>query len=485
MRPNILLLMTDQHSKYHLGCYGDGLVRTPHLDKLAASGVRFDNTYCASPVCVPSRMSFMTSRRPSANQVWNNNHILRSDIPTWAHALGMAGYETALIGRMHFVGADQRHGFEKRPLGEYSAHHPGASRQGGPHLEKLSGTSGQSRRSVEVAGRGRTSYQAFDDRVADSACEYICEKADSPGDRPFAAVAGFVLPHCPFAAPNELFDYYYDKVDIPQPSEEERAGEPAAIRKFKQLRGLTPPLDEERIRVARAAYFGLCEYFDTLAGRVLETLAESGLAENTLVIYCSDHGEMAGNHGCWWKSNYYEGSVSVPMIASMPGVLPQGTSCDEITNLMDIGPTLVEATGAAPLHQTDGVSLWSALTKGEALDRDHTFSEHVGQEGIPSRMIRTGPWKYYEYNDITPPVLFNLETDPGELTDLGTNPEFADLRTNLSRRLHEGWDPESVLSETSRIDRDTRVVENWGKAVEPRHPDTLPIPEGAEDVELL
>ena len=132
MQPNILLLMTDQHSKYHLGCYGDDLVRTPHLDKLAASGVRFDNAYCASPVCVPSRMSFMTSRRPSANQVWNNNHILRSDIPTWAHALGIGGYETALIGRMHFVGADQRHGFEKRPLGEYSAHHPGASRQGGP-----------------------------------------------------------------------------------------------------------------------------------------------------------------------------------------------------------------------------------------------------------------------------------------------------------------------------------------------------------------
>jgi choline-sulfatase len=481
---NILLLMTDQHSKYHLGCYGDELVRTPNLDNLAASGMRFDNAYCASPVCVPSRMSFMTSRRPSANRVWNNNHVLRSDIPTWAHALGVAGYETALIGRMHFVGADHRHGFEKRPIGEYSAHHPGAPRQGGPHLEKLAGTSGQGRRAVEVAGRGRTSYQAFDEMVTEKACEYIREKASSDQDRPFAAVAGFVLPHCPFAAPNDLFDYYYDKVDVPQPDAAEQAAEPAAIRKFKMLRGLYPPIDDERIRVARAAYFGLCEYFDTLAGRVLDTLTETGLAEDTLVIYCSDHGEMAGEHGCWWKSSYYEGSVGVPMIASKPGTIPEGSLNNTICNLMDLGPTFGEVAGAEPLHDLDGQSLWGTMTGGQ-MDRDVTFSEHVGQEGIPSRMVRTGPWKYYEYHDATPPALFNLEDDPGELQDLGTDQAHDSLRQALSKRLHEGWDPELVLSETDRMNKDLRVIEAWGKTTEPRHPDTLPIPEGAEDVELL
>lgn len=476
--------MTDQHSKYHLGCYGDGLVRTPNLDRLAASGMRFDNAYCASPVCVPSRMSFMTSRRPSANRVWNNNHVLRSDIPTWAHTLGIAGYETALIGRMHFVGSDHRHGFERRPIGEYSAHHPGASRQGGPHLVKLAGTSGQSRRAVEVAGRGRTSYQAFDDMVTDKACEYLHEKATSSDDRPFAAVAGFVLPHCPFAAPADLFDYYYDRVDVPQPDADERANEPAAIRKFKQLRGLYPPLDEERIRVARAAYFGLCEYFDSLAGRVLDTLKETGLDENTLVIYCSDHGEMAGEHGCWWKSNYYEGSVGVPMIASKPGDIPEGTATSTICNLMDIGPTFAEVAGAGPMHDTDGESLWEVMTGG-ALSRDETFSEHLGQEGIPSRMIRTGPWKYYEYHDTTPSVLFNLNEDPGELNDLGTSPSHEAIRAELAPRLHAGWDPEFVLSESATMDKDLRTVEAWGAAVEPVHPDTLPIPEDAEDVELL
>lgn len=485
MTPNILILITDQHSKYHLGCYGDDLVRTPNLDALAARGVTLDNAYCASPVCVPSRMSFMTGRRPSANEVWNNNHVLRSDIPTWAHALGVAGYETSLIGRMHFVGPDQRHGFERRPLGEYGAGHPGASRRGGIHLDKLAGTSGQSRRAVEVAGRGRTTYQAFDDAVADATCAFLQHKGNNPGDRPFAAVAGFVLPHCPFAAPNDLFDYYYDRVDVPQPDKAERANEPPAIRKFKQLRGLYPPLDEKRIRVARAAYFGLCEYFDRKAGEVLSALDAAGLRENTLVIYCSDHGEMAGEHGCWWKSNYYEGSVGVPFIASLPGTLPEGERSGHISNLMDVGPTLLDFVGSDPMPAVEGRSILPSLQGPEPDATGETFSEHVGQEGIPSRMIRHGPWKLYKYHDTTPPALFNLDDDPGELQDLGRNAVYSGISDDLLGRLYQNWDPDHVLCRIGELDRDLQLVEAWGRTVDAEHPDTLPVPFDTEDVELL
>jgi choline-sulfatase len=150
---------------------------------------------------------------------------------------------------------------------------------------------------VELAGVGRTIYQAFDDRAADAACSYLEEQAGRKGGRPFAAVAGFLLPHCPFVAPVELFDYYYERVDVPQPSWEEREREPRAIGRFKEIRDIDRPLPEERIRVARAAYFGMCEYFDQLVGRVLKKLEETGLNRNTLVVYCSDHGEMAGEHG--------------------------------------------------------------------------------------------------------------------------------------------------------------------------------------------
>ena len=482
---NVLILISDQHSKYHIGCYGDPLVRTPHLDRLAGEGMRFTDAYCPSPLCVPCRMSFMTGRTPSANRVWMNSHILSSSIPTWAHAMGAAGYETALMGRMHFVGSDQRHGFERRPIGEYGANYPGAGWLGGPLLREITGTTGQSRSAVERAGRGRTTYQAFDEMVADATCAYLREKADDRGGRPFAAVAGFMLPHCPFVAPRELFDYYYDRVDVPRAPD--RAREPAAVRKFKQLRGLYPPLPEERIRVARAAYFGMCEYFDAQVGRVLEALREAGLDRNTLVVYCSDHGEMAGEHGCWWKSNYYEGSVGVPLIASLPGVVPSGEADDTICNLTDLGPTLVDMAGGVPLPATDGRSLWPILTGDGDPDRsDETFSEHLGaMDSVPSRMVRKGPWKLYKYHDINPPVLHNLKEDPGETTDLGTDPRYEDVRSALLDRLYDGWDPVSVLDESAALERDMQVISRWGSAVRLRHEDTLPIPEGVEDVDLL
>ena len=479
-KPNILLIISDQHSKHHLGCYGDPLVRTPHLDRLAAAGMRFSNAYTAAPLCVPARMAFMTGRRPSANQVWDNAHILHSALPTWAHAVGAAGYETALIGRMHFVGPDQRHGFERRPIGEYSAHHPGASRQGGPLFKDIpASTSGQSRECVEIAGYGRTTYQSFDDRVAEAACRYLEEKARD-NDRPFAAVAGFVLPHCPFFAPRDLYDYYYDRVDIPP---DDPVRDPAAVSNFKKRRLLRELLPEERIRVARAAYFGLCEYFDQKIGQLLDKLDDTGLAENTLVIYCSDHGEMADEHGCWWKSNYYEGSVGVPLIARLPGAVPAGTENPVLCNLLDLGPTAVEIAGGQPLPAADGHTLWDEL-RGRPDPRrpDTTFSELGMARGeAPSRMIRQGPWKLYKYHDETPPALFNLEDDPGEWHDLGTDPGHASIRRGLLDRLYAAWDPEQVAQRSAELARDAQVLASWGRTVQPLHEDTLPV-EDVEDV---
>ena len=484
-RPNVLIIMSDQHSRHHLGCYGDSLVRTPHIDRLAAEGMRFDAAYCAAPVCVPSRMSFMTSRRPTANRVWMNHNALSSAIPTWAHALGAAGYETSLVGRMHFVGADQRHGFECRPVGEFSAVHPGASRQGPSQFQTIPATtSGQTRECVEIAGRGRTSYQAFDDIVTDGALAWLDEKADSTDDRPFAAVVGYVLPHCPFVAPQELFDYYYDRVDVPrQPEAHEQ---PAAVVTFRRQRGiLEPPLTQEQVRVARAAYFGLCEYLDQQVGRVLDKLDDTGLSQDTLVLYASDHGEMAGEHGCWWKSSYYEGSVGVPLVARLPGAIAAGSHSDEICNLMDIGPTLAEMAGAPPLPHSDGHSLWRVL-QGQTDPRrpGQTCSEHgPTANDAPSRMIRRGRWKLFKYADDTPPVLFDLETDPEELHDRAGDPALAALQQDLLRALYTGWDPEYVRRDCERQAADMRLLSAWGAAVQPRHEDTLSVPEGAEQIE--
>jgi choline-sulfatase len=477
--------MSDQHSKHQLGCYGNGVVRTPHLDRLAAGGTRFANAYCPSPLCVPSRMSFLTARTPSENRCWKNQHILNSAIPTWAHAMGAQGYETALIGRMHFVGPDQRHGFLRRPLGEYSAYHPGVGYKGAPFLSgKLKGTSGQTRASVERAGWGRTPYQAFDELVAETTCRYLDEKGREGGS--FAVVAGFLLPHCPFVAPKELFDYYYGRVDVPMQTEEQRRREPAAVAKFKLLRGLLDPPDEHQVRVARAAYYGLCEYLDSLLGQILDRLEETGLARNTLVLYTSDHGEMAGEHGCWWKSNYYEGSVGVPLIARLPGKIPAGTTHDVICNLMDLGPTMLDLVDAPPMPQVSGRSIWSHMRGDpDAPAYETTYSEHLGnRDTAPSRMIRCKEWKLYDYHDDRPPALYNLAEDPDECRDLALDPRYDGIVDELVERLYADWDPVNVLRESARLDLDRQLMERWGKATQLIHEDQLIVPD-VEDVTLI
>jgi choline-sulfatase len=481
-RPNILVILSDQHSKRALGAYGNPTVRTPSLDRLAEEGMVFDNAYCPAPLCVPSRMSFMTGRTPSRNRVWNNNHILSSSIPTWAHALGVAGYETALVGRMHFVGADQRHGFEKRPIGEFWAHPPGVDVPGGPWWSpELRGTAGQSRRAVEVAGHGRTSYQWFDEQVADTACRFLQERGAGSDGRPFAAVMGLVLPHCPFIAPRELFEYYYDRVDIPQVE----AAQPETIRRFREFRGILDPLSEHQIRAARAAYFGMCEHMDRQIGRVLGTLDETGLAENTLVIYTSDHGECAGEHGCWWKSNFYEASVGVPLIARGPVVRGGGTRSDVLTTLADLPATFCELAGTDLRPQTDGESILEALAGGSIPDRD-VFSELCDSRGaaafLPCRMIRSGKWKLWRYADEAnlPPALFNLEEDPDEVDDLAGKAEYAELVARLSARLREGWEPERVRREAAEKNEEHAALVEWGRVMQPPAPDMLAAPDYRE-----
>jgi choline-sulfatase len=486
-RPNVLILMSDQHSKHVLGCYGNEIVRTPNLDRFAAEGTRFTNAYCPSPLCVPSRMAFLTARTPTENRCWKNSHILHSATPTWAHAMGAAGYETALIGRMHFVGPDQRHGFMRRPLGEHCAFHPGVGYKGAPFLgPQLKGTSGQTRKAVVNAGWGSTTYQAFDEMVTEATCAFLREKGTDDSGQPFAAVSGFLLPHCPYVAPKELFDYYFDRVDVPVQSEEELAREPAAVTKFKLFRGLQEPLSEHQIRVARAAYFGLVEYYDSFVGKILDALEEAGLAENTLVIYTSDHGEMAGEHGCWWKSNYYEGSVSVPLIARLPSVIPAGETQETICNLMDLGPTMLEMIQEPPMPKVTGRSIWPHMRRAsDAPQRQETYSEHMGgRDTTVSRMVRRGPWKLYHYHDDLPPVLYNLDDDPDEEHDLALDPLHEAVVDDLMGRLYDGWDPLAILRESARLDHDLKLLERWGEATQLIHEDQV-IVSDVEDVTLI
>ncbi|MBN1624766.1 MAG: sulfatase-like hydrolase/transferase, partial [Clostridia bacterium] len=365
----------------------------------------------------------------------------------------------------------------------------GFRQKGGPFWTKFPGsTSGQSRASVEIAGKGHTHYQWSDEERTRRACEWLREKSTF-SERPFAAVIGYVLPHCPFVAPKELFDYYYDKTEIPEIED----NQPATITRYRKMRGiLEPPLPPERIRVARAAYYGLCEYIDSLIGKVLDTLDETGLSKDTVVIYTSDHGEQAGEHGCWWKSNYYEGSAGVPMIMRWPGVIEPGTVSRNVCNLMDLGPSLAEIAGTSFPYEVDGHSLLRIMTEGDDPDWvDETTSELADFRGgyFPSRMIRSGPWKLWVYGDDEnlPPALFNLDDDPNEKNDLAFDPQYDDIRTMLLEKVYAGWDPKEVITKSKLQWNYFDLLAKWGKSVEPDAPYAMVYPsdEYESDVELL
>jgi len=434
----------------------------------------------------------MTTRFPSQNRVWENSHLLDSSIPTWAHHMGMAGYETSLIGRMHFSGADQYHGFEHRRIGEWQSKFPGSPVPLGPAFETYSSNlGGQSRNAVVNAGHGDTAYHWADQRVIDTTCQYLSEKGRGIDPRPFAAVVSIWIPHCPFIAPKDLFEHYYDCIDIPAIEE----NQPPTITRFRRHRDILD-LDEERIRVARAAYFALVELADCMMGQVLDALDRAGLTENTLVFYCSDHGDMAGEHGCWWKSNYYEGSASVPLIARLPGTVPAGAVQPAICNLADIGVTAVDIAGGDPIRRTDGRSLWPTLQGNHPADwANETYSEfceakYTGDTHYASRMIRSGPWKCWTYSDDENlrPALFNLDNDPDELNDLSTDPAHSNILCELLTKIYNGWDPQAITQASLDATADHTLRSQWAKVVRPAGPPEAlgPPPPGYEhNVKLL
>jgi choline-sulfatase len=428
-RPNFLLIMSDQHHPRVMGCAGDPLVRTPHLDALAESGVRFSSAYCGSPLCVPSRMTFMASRHCSDIDVYTNGCTLASEVPTFAHSLGAAGYEVTLGGRMHFVGPDQRHGFHKRLVGDVSG--------GLGHIPPVS--CGQTRGTVEIYGPGRTGYQAYDDAVLEGCQGYLRERGESP-DEAFCLVAGFVLPHCPYIAPKALYDYYYERMTPPHLPDEYLDNVPEPVRSMRQGRGFDE-LTPEQMRGARAAYYGLVEYFDGLVGRLRESLREVGLADNTIVIYTSDHGDSIGENGWWCKTNFYEGSVGVPLLVSAPGYLHGPIECTANASLLDLGPTMIDYADAAPLPHVAGRSLRLLLQGERPPEWDDTVcAEMVGYgDNPPGRMVKQGPWKLMHYPGYDP-LLFNLEDDPEEFVNLADDAELRWLREQLLQRAMAGFD---------------------------------------------
>ena len=452
-QPNFVLIMSDQHNANVMGCAGNPIVQTPNLDALARDGARFTNVYCPYPLCAPSRMGFMAGAYPSEVGGFDNSGTLTSQTPTFAHGLGAAGYETVLCGRMHFVGQDQLHGFQKRIHADCGGTLTSEIRGSGNNR-----TTGQSKYAVEVAGYGSTGYQAFDDSVTEAACNDI---STWTGDgRPHCLVVGLILPHNPLICSRPLFDRYMEEIPAPEPvSPANLDALHPAMRRWRERRGVDE-LTPEQNRRGLAAYYGLVTELDRNVGRIVNAVRSSQAAESTIIIYCSDHGDMACEHGMWWKSSLYDGSARIPLIVSCPGQVQRGSN-NAVGSLIDVGPTLLELAGAPPLPDVSGRSFAGFLCSDASIPDwpGEVFSEYIGLLGDqPACMVRRGPWKLNYYHEFQSCQLFNMDEDPGEICDRAQDPDCKGIAADLQNRIHARWSAKRMLEDAEKQNRGRDLI---------------------------
>jgi choline-sulfatase len=465
-RPNLLYIHSDQHNPYVTGCYGDPLVQTPHLDNLTAQGVVFENVYCPSPICVPSRMSMLSGRYPHENEVWTNSHTLDSGIPTFAHAMGGAGYHPVLIGRMHALGPDQLHGYAERLVGDHGPNHPGGR---GVDHGTLSGTAGPARVSLEKSGPGQSAYQVHDEDVTAATVDYLnrlgVRKRAGVLHEPFSVSIGFMMPHQPFVARQEDYALYAGKMTPPRNPEPFSENLHPYFRWWRERCGIVEVSDAEVLR-ARTAYWALVTRMDVMIGEILTALRENRLDENTIILYSSDHGEQVGEHGLWWKQTFYEESVKVPAILSFPGVLPEGVRCNRVVSSLDLNATMLDAMNAPALPNSRGRSVLPLLHSENTEWDDTAFSEYCTDEGCYHRMVRHGDWKLNYYHG-QPPQLFNLKDDPHELHDRAGDETCREIREELTQKVLDGWNPEHIAEKMAGKRADLKVLSGWARHTQP------------------
>ncbi|MCB1832222.1 MAG: choline-sulfatase [Geminicoccaceae bacterium] len=465
-RPNILVLMTDQWAGNVTSWEGHPAVITPNLDALARRSTVFSSAYCASPLCAPSRASFMTGRLPSRHGVFDNAAELPASVPTFAHVLRAAGYRTVLCGKMHFVGPDQLHGFEERLTTDIYPADFGWVPDWTKPDERIDWWY-HNMASVQQAGEAEITNQlAFDDETAFRARARLRDFARN-GEAPFCMVVSFTHPHDPYAM-RRRYQEMIDPARIPGPS-----GGFADDPHSRRLRHVSDmdamPTGEEEERAARQAYLGALAYLDEQIGEILAILGETGQADNTIILFTSDHGDMLGDHGLWYKMSFFEGSVRVPLLVHDP-TQPHPRRVTTNVSLLDIMPTLAGLAGtpSSPLVEgIDGESLLPLLGGGELARGDRIFAEYQGEGSIaPMVMIKDGSLKYI-HSESDPPLFFDLDADPLEETDIAaTDPRAAVLARVIGERFHLGELNKEVLRSQKRrreLDRALRkgVFTSW------------------------
>ncbi len=438
-RPNVLVIIGDDHAAGTLGIDGDPRSATPRLDALARQGVRFDRAFCNAPVCTASRQSLLTGRMPHAVGVTQLMTALPESTTTMAEWLARLGYATGAIGKMHFNGPAD-HGFAFRvDAPDWQKHLRQNPPAGGDRRRKwrpfVDHASVWLNAEARPAGLPVDSMEAT--YFADRAAGYFRDHADEP----LLLFVGFHEPHSPFTFPDEWAGRFRpDQFEVPAVSEADRAEQP----------WIFSTLSPAEIRGIQAAYYTSLNFLDHQVGRVLDALDATGLADDTIVVYVGDNGYFRGHHGRFEKHAMYEEAVRVPLIVRWPGHFEPGRRVTELVELVDLVPTLAELIGEPPPSELHGTSLIPLLTgQPGAKGRDVVVSLYTENEEAMARsdryklIVSSGSRRRRDGYETGRPLpgpyekLFDLEADPDESTDLIGRPEFAGVADGLRKALLE------------------------------------------------
>jgi choline-sulfatase len=443
-RPNIVLFVADQLSARFLSAYGNTVARTPTLDRLAEESVVFDRAYTPSPVCAPGRAVLMSGQLPSRTGAYDNGAEFPASVPTFAHYLRREGYRTCATGKLHFVGPDQLHGFEERlttdiyPAGFGWTPDWSSGERVDWWYHNMS--------SVDEAGVAEITNQLeYDDEVAFTAVRRIYDHARYGQDGPLFLCVSFTHPHDPYVARQRHWDLYReDEIDLPAvPATDYASLDPHSRRLWDAAAIGAVEIGEEQVRAARHGYYASLSYVDQKIGEVLAALEACGLAESTIILFTSDHGDFLGERGLWYKMSFLDPAAHVPLFVSAPWRFGARRVAAPVS-LADIAPTLVELavgetaeTLAAPV---DGRSLVHAL-EGADDDPDATVAGEYLAEGVvaPMFMLARRHCKFIQCEG-DPDQLFDLDADPLELENLAESGEHAETLAAFRADARRRWD---------------------------------------------
>ena len=447
---NMLFIMSDQHSNKILGCHGHPLIKTPHMDRLAERGTRFTDAYTQSPICVPARATMATGRYVFDNKNWCNAHSYTGEIKGWGHRLQDAGHRVVSIGKLHYRNETDPTGFDEQIIPMHVV------KGIGDLLDSI-----RDQVSLPVRHKGKTlsdrlgpgdsTYTKYDSDITEKTCEWLRNAATQQDDKPWCLFSSLVCPHPPFIAPQKFYDLYNpEEMPFDKGVGDENFKRHPWIEEQRNCQNFDQHFSNETRKIAIANYFGTTSFFDDNLGKILKVLEETGLDQNTRIVYTSDHGENLGKRGLWGKSNLYEE--------------PAGHVCATPVSHIDCYQTIVEGVGLSLTDEDQslpGQSMFGIASGTNNPERIVFAEYHAMAAATGSFMLRKGRYKLIYYVDYEP-ELFDLDINPEETINLALDPAHKDTLNNMEQELRNIADPEAVDRE-AKVSQDAIIEQHGGR----------------------